>query len=208
MKYFLLIILIVITLVSPISAETPNYDDDNDYKNFIGRLYINDIGIDVALYESFLSSVVDRDDSAAHFRWSKYELIADHNTEAFAPLGTTKIGTIAHIAKKNGTFLYYECIAIFKGHNTGANITDWDGNKVTQEADLLMYTCFNGSKNIWVTLWNQTVSPEERERIKQQTNFITAVENQIEKMQETINNTPSITSTDEEEEIELVFVPN
>ena len=202
---FLLIVFIALCVTCTVIAATPNYDDDRDYENFVGRLYIDDVKIDVALYESWEQKVVDRDDSAAYMGWPKHRLIGDHNNQAFKDLGKTKVGAIACIEKEDGTLVYYKCKEVFKGHNNGGTITDNYGNDVTKKADILMYTCYNGWKNIWVTLWYETISPEI---VRQQTNFITAVENQIEKMQKTINNTPSITSTDEEEEIELVFVPN
>lgn len=199
MKYFLLIIFIISSLISPAFAATPNYNDDKDYENFVGRLYIDDVKIDVALYASWEQKVVDRDDSAAYFGGSKHKIIADHNTEAFAPLGTIKVGTIARIAKEDGTFMYYECTEIFKGYNTGS-ITDNYGNDVTKKADILMYTCYNGWKNIWVTLWYETISPEI---VRQQNSFITSVENALDKMLSTMDD--PIEGTSEYEEIELTL---
>ena len=105
----------------------PNYDDDRDYDNFSGRLYIDDIDVDVALYLSNKQEVVDRKDSAAYFDLSAARgdmLIADHNTHSFGSLGTVKVGTIARIQKEDGTIIRYKCTAIFKGHNTGKGITD------------------------------------------------------------------------------------
>ena len=41
--------------VLPITDSTqPKYDDDRDYENFSGRLYIDDVNIDVALYNSLI----------------------------------------------------------------------------------------------------------------------------------------------------------
>lgn len=187
-------------------SRKPNYDDDRDYENFAGRLYVDDVDIDVALYNSNKQEVVDRKDSAAYFDLSAARgnmLIADHNTHTFGSLGSTKTGTMAHIVKEDGTIVYYKCVDVFKGHNTGKGITDWNGNSVVGKADLLMYTCFDGWQNIWVTLWNVTLSPEE-ERIQQILhNFIANTQSLIEEMLLNMEN-PSL-DTGEYEEIELTL---
>ena len=67
MKRFLIILLLLFPLVAlaedvlpmvwstilpATDKQLPNYADDQDYNNFIGRLYVDDLGIDVALYYS------------------------------------------------------------------------------------------------------------------------------------------------------------
>lgn len=209
MRRFILIALVTILAipltVPATAATTPDYTDDRDYDDFAGRLYIDDIGIDVALYNSNAQEVVDRDDSAAYFGWLKHRIIGDHNTEAFKTLGKTKVGTTACIAKEDGTFAYYECVDIFKGHNTGKDITDWDGNSVMQKEDLLMYTCFNGPRNVWVTLWHKTMSPEEKKKQAVLNNYITTMDNLIDELMLSMEN-PSDSECDAEE-IELIMEP-
>lgn len=151
-----------LTIAATATAATPNYADDQNYSDFVGRLHIDNVGIDVALYDSREQEVVDRDDSAAYFGWTNHKLIADHYTESFAPLGTVKVGESARIVREDGTVVYYECVDIFKGHNTGTGITDWNGKSVMNKADLLMYTCFDGWQNVWVMLWNKTLPPEDK----------------------------------------------
>ena len=93
----------------------PNYDDDRDYANFVGRLYVDDMDIDVALYRSNSQEVVDRKDSAAYFDLSSARgnmIIADHNTHAFGSLGIVKKGTVARLVREDGCVEYYECIDI------------------------------------------------------------------------------------------------
>lgn len=200
MTRFLLTVLVVLCIACTATAATPNYNDDKDYENFVGRLYIDDVKIDVALYESWEQKVVDRDDSAAYMGWPKHRLIGDHNNQAFETLGKTKVGAIACIEKEDGTLAYYKCKEVFKGNNNGGTITDNNGNDVTKKADILMYTCYNGWKNIWVTLWYETISPEI---VRQQNNFITAVENALDKMLSTMDN--PVEGTSEYEEIELTL---
>lgn len=131
---------------------------------FAGRLYVEDVGINVALYRSNSQAVVDREDSAAYFDLSYARgamIIADHRTEAFATLSSVREGTIARLELADGTTEYYACTAIFRGHNTGKGITDWEGVSVVGQAELMMYTCFDGWQNVWVVLWESTPNPDE-----------------------------------------------
>ena len=45
----------------------PNYNDDNDYPNFCGRLHIPAAGVDVALYNNTDQETCNREDSACVF---------------------------------------------------------------------------------------------------------------------------------------------
>lgn len=171
--------------ITPWTLETkPNYDDDTNYSGFAGRLYVEDLNIDVALYRSNKQYVVDRDDSAAYFDLSYargHMLIADHNTEAFAPLNAVTIGMIAKIVKDDGAIIYYECVDIFKGHNTGKGISDWNGKSVVKDSDLLMYTCFDGWRNVIVALWNEIPNPIDKTQ-EILDSYITSVNNLINEM--------------------------
>ena len=146
----------------PITDTTPpNYADDRDYPNFAGRLYIEDVSIDVALYLSNDQEVVDRKDSAAYFDLSSARgcmIIADHNTHAFSSLDNVKIGALAQLVQDNGDVIVYQCVDIFKGHNTGKGITDWSGRSVVGDAELMMYTCFDGWQNVWIVLWDRVLT--------------------------------------------------
>ena len=196
--------------VVPVTDSTkPNYDDDMDYDNFAGRLYVDDVDIDVALYLSNKQEVVDRKDSAAYFYMSSasgHMLIADHNTHAFGSLGNVQRGAIARIVKENGEVVYYKCIDIFKGHNTGKGITDWNGNNVVGQADLLMYTCFDGWENIWVALWNEVRIVNGIDIEQAMDNFMTANQNLIEELFKQLEN--PVPDMGEDEEIELIFEYN
>ena len=146
----------------PITDTTlPNYADDRDYPNFAGRLYIEDVSIDVALYLSNDQEVVDRKDSAAYFDLSSARgcmIIADHNTHAFSSLDNVKVGTLAQLVQDDGDVIVYQCVDIFKGHNTGKGITDWNGRSVIGDAELMMYTCFDGWQNVWIVLWDRVLT--------------------------------------------------
>lgn len=175
MKRFLLITLTILLILSintqassiPIAEdivlsmeiENPKYEDDRKYSGFVGRLDIGSVGIDVALYHSNEQYVVDRKDSAAYFdlsRWRGHFCIADHKTQDFANLSKVKVGTTCVIHKADGTLVYYQCVDVFNGHNTGKYISDLNYEQVMDKADLLMYTCLDNWKNVRITLWNET----------------------------------------------------
>lgn len=122
-----------------------------------GRLYIDSIGVDVALYRSNKQSVVDREDSAAWFdldAWPGHMLIADHVTQSFARLNEVEIGDCARIVTAEDDVLHYICTEVFDGHNNGLFITDDRGFSVVGDAELLMYTCLSYWRNVRVTLWD------------------------------------------------------
>ena len=143
------------------SRQPPDVCDDRDYEGFAGRLYVDDVDINVALYHSNSQEVVDREDSAAYFDLSYARgnmIIADHNTHAFRSLDNVKVGTLAQLVQDNGDVIVYQSIDIFKGHNTGKGITDWNGRSVVGDAELMMYTCFDGWQNVWIVLWERVLT--------------------------------------------------
>ena len=152
-------------------AETPDYTDDTAYPRFVGRLYIPDVGIDVALYRSNAQGVVDRKDSAAYFDLATHPMhmiVADHWTQGFATLKDVAVGMEAYIIHKDGVTTYYKCIEVLDGHNTGHIITDSRYREVVSKSDLLMYTCIDGWKNVRVVLcdivvmvWDEEENEEE-----------------------------------------------
>lgn len=129
------------------------------FGNYAGRLYIDKIEVDVALYRSNKQYVVDRQDSAAYFElaaWPGHMLIADHVTQSFSRLSEIEPGDRACIVTSDGLVENYICVDVFDGHNTGKFITDWNGRSVMKDASLLMYTCLTYWRNVRVTLWEPT----------------------------------------------------
>lgn len=144
-------------------AEPPDYADDSTYADFIGRLYVDCASIDVALYQSSSQAVVDRTDAAACFELSSalgQTIIADHNTQVFAALGDVCQGDTACIRRADGTVVSYVCTGVFKGRNTGWDLSDWQGQSVIGRADLIMYTCLSGWQTVWIVLWDEVPASE------------------------------------------------
>ena len=128
----------------------------------IGRLYINDVGLDVALfgcpvYQSS-QSIVDKKDSAAYLYavdYYGYDLIADHNIDGFEKMKSSVVGkTVAVI--DYGTYTQkYICTANFVGRNTGSALVDGNGNDIsgTNNGGITMYTCNVISGSVTITFW-------------------------------------------------------
>lgn len=168
-----LLCILFLALLPPLTAcaEQPDYTDDTAYPRFVGRLYIPDVGIDVALYRSNKQYAVDRDDSAAYFDLAihpNHMIVADHWTQGFATLKDVEEGMEAYIIHKDGVTTYYKCIEVLDGHNTGHIITDGRYREVVSKSDLLMYTCMDGWENVRVVLcdivviaWDEEKNEEE-----------------------------------------------
>ena len=192
----LLIVLMLLLLPAPARAADAPY---------AGRLYVEEVGISVALYRTLSQDAVDQVDSAAYFDLSGargHMIAADHCNQAFRTLGKVQPGTTARIVGPEGTITHYTCTAIFRGHNTGGGITDWAGRSVVGQADLLMYTCFDGWQNIWVTLWMQTASPEETAAFA----HLTRMQDEASSLIDSLLSAPASTSS-APDEIELLLQP-
>lgn len=126
-----------------------------DYSdNYYGRLYIPDVDISVALYYGAQQEICDREDSANIFCMSVFDgfYIADHNTQEFGKLANVKVGTKGYIRLFDDTIVGIVCTEILNGKNTGNYIVDEDGN-TNLDADYLMYTCQDTTRNILICLW-------------------------------------------------------
>lgn len=148
-------------------TEAPDYSDDARFKSFRGRLYVPEVGIDVALYRTNKQSMCDRKDAACYFDLYPHDtmLIADHVTQAFGPLLDVAVGMIACIHTHEDEYVYMECVEVFDGYNYGHGILDGNKRNCNGRSDYLMYTCIPGrKKEVRVCLWN-TIEYEPGEGI-------------------------------------------
>lgn len=139
------------------ATPTPDYTDDDSYPYFYGRLYIESVGIDVALYRDQYNKqkAVDRKDSACYFRMSNGGwIIADHNTQAFKTLLDVKVGDEATIVLQNGEIKHFVCVEVLDGINTGHGITNKSRKVQHGRYDLLMYTCITNWQDVRICHWN------------------------------------------------------
>lgn len=132
------------------------YDDLSD--SYYGRLYIPDLGIDVALYYSYEQYVTDRIDSANIFCFRNYHgyVIADHNYQEFSKLLDIEVGTCGYIQNKYLGRIDIECTDVFNGYNAAGDIVDINGIIALGRDDYTMYTCHGSSNSILICLWKIT----------------------------------------------------
>ena len=122
--------------------------------NYYGRLRIQEVKLDVALYFGADQSITDRKDSANVFTMSMFDglYISDHSTQEFGKLLDVEVGMRGYLQLADGSIHNIECTDVFNGHNTGKRIEDENGN-ANFDANYLMYTCRKGWKNIRICLW-------------------------------------------------------
>lgn len=141
------------TLTFPYIPEL--YDDDDAYPNFYGRLYIPDVGIDVALYNECSQDAVDRKDSAYLWVFKPHSgiTIGDHNNQEFGKLYGVTPGMKGYIVYPTGAMTVISCYDVFNGHNDTITLLDNDYNDVLGLADYTLYTCLDHWTNVRICLW-------------------------------------------------------
>lgn len=129
--------------------------------NYLGRLKIPSVGINVGLFRQYQDEggpIVDAWDSAALFSTtSGCTVIGDHNNQGFNAIKRIVPGDIAEIHNIDGNIDAYVCVDVIQGHNTGDYLSDADGNKLYEVyADkLLCYTCNDHWTNITVVVFEK-----------------------------------------------------
>lgn len=137
----------------------PNYNDDNDYPNFCGRLHIPAAGVDVALYNNTDQETCNREDSACVFPKAPQDggsnIVADNEIPG---LTSVTIGSTAYVITPSGEQINYVCVDACDGHNdvTGFDaLQKNDGTVVWGTADLIVYTCLNDAYNVRIVCFNR-----------------------------------------------------
>lgn len=155
-----LVVLLAISLWGMACASAvgaPDYSDDARYNSFRGRLYVDAVGIDVALYRTNSQDMCDRQDAACIFDLYGQDtlLIADHVNQAFGPLLDVTVGMEACIHPPDGEDVRMVCVEVIDGLNGIGCITDEAGQDARRGADYLMYTCIQkGDNAVRVCLWD------------------------------------------------------
>lgn len=137
----------------------PNYNDDNDYPNFCGRLHIPAAGVDVALYNNTDQETCNREDSACVFPKAPQDggsnIVADNEIPG---LTSVTIGSTAYVITPSGEQINYVCVDAFAGHNdvTGFDaLQKNDGTVVWGTADLIVYTCLSDAYNVRIVCFSR-----------------------------------------------------
>lgn len=119
----------------------------------VGRFYIPDLDIDVAIFNSVSQSVADAKDSANYFAFGDMMVLGDHwNQGNFNNIKKCVEGTKAYI--DNGKEIQeYICVKSFTGHNKVNVMTDDTGNSLNygyNTGGLTLYTCNGCWQDIWI----------------------------------------------------------
>lgn len=135
------------------------FDDNYNYADFCGRLYIPAAGIDVALYNNTWQETCNRSDSAAIFPHRPEDggsnIVADNELET---LTSVSVASTAYVITPSGQQINYVCVDAFDGHNdvTGYDaLQKDDGTIVWGSAELIVYTCLGDSYNVRVACFNR-----------------------------------------------------
>ena len=134
----------------------PLFTCDND-QTYVGRFYIPDVDINVALYDSWKQRVCDNKDSACFFNYGVQRVVADHWNQGFNSIKQCKIGTKAYISDGN-SIERFECYDIIQGHNSDdGSLTTLDGQDIwgMNENGITCYTCNDNWRNITIVLFRK-----------------------------------------------------
>ena len=129
----------------------------NNDQEYVGRFYIPDVGVDVALYDSWKQAVCDKKDSACFFQYGAQRIVADHWNQGFGAIKKCEPGMEAYIRNGNKTEKFI-CTDIIEGHNTvTGDLTDWDGNDIWDwnKDGITCYTCNGNSRNIKIIFFKK-----------------------------------------------------
>lgn len=117
----------------------------------VGRWIIPSVGVNVACYKADDSAqaVTDEKDSAALINKPNITLLADHNYQGFDVIKKCEVGTVAFL-DTGVDKQEFVCTEVLKGYNTGAELTDLEGNVVEYDSGYTNYTCHFFSDRITI----------------------------------------------------------
>lgn len=149
---------------APINKELESVRNDSRVLGTFGRLYLPSVNLNVALYQTEISTggeaqkIVDNRDSAAYFSIASHQIIADHSHQGFHKIANIPIGEKAYIKKTDSQIVTYQLIQKFEGMNQESDLTDLNGKSVFDEKEnLIMYTCYKINEyenHVMITIWS------------------------------------------------------
>ena len=122
-----------------------------------GYMSIPDVNLSVRVFDTYDQKTVDAENSAAILTdMSVYGqlVIADHVHQGFSKMKSVKPGYSILNLEHDGKRSVYKCSKLFKGYNTGKDLTDLNGNSIDgmNDGGLCLYTC-NSDGSITISLW-------------------------------------------------------
>ena len=132
-------------------------------RNNYGRLVINELGIDVAVFSSEDSSefqqISDAEDSACMFDWTDgNQIVTDHNYQEFGALANREAEAMELITGEE--VQNFRCIErIEDGRNLGKYLAYENGEAIGNKGEntMVLYTCKNDGSDgaVVITVWER-----------------------------------------------------
>ena len=131
-----------------------------------GLLLIPSVGIDVRLFagsersSDYNQQGVDFEDSAGLLNWGGEDVIGDHVNQGFSAIRNCIPGeTKAYIVQEDHSYRAFLCVDAMEGTNEEEHLYGSDGhdymNDPSDRCDLVMYTCLENWRHIWIVLWTE-----------------------------------------------------
>ena len=133
-----------------------------DRQGMVGRLYIPDVGIDVALFQTSVSDIsqqkayADAPDSGIWMQKGNTIIFGDHASEGFDGIADVVPGVTMCYLQIGSEVNPFLCLQKGTGHNLRSDLVDEEGNTLidTEEYSMLCYACADSTgRNIYYAYW-------------------------------------------------------
>lgn len=145
-----------------------NQEEMEERPAMIGRLYIPDVGVNVALFDTtgmkynIGQSYVDAEDSSAWKDKNGIGVVADHGNQTFKDIHKSVSNETMAYIQVGENIKTYVCASSGCGTNTRKKLIDENGQEIynTKGIDFMTYACADDTGvNIYYQTW--TLVPEE-----------------------------------------------
>lgn len=152
----------------PVLNSANNQEEMEERPAMIGRLYIPDVGVNVALFDTtgmkynIGQSYVDAEDSSAWKDKNGIGVVADHGNQTFKDIHKSVSNETMAYIQVGENIKTYVCASSGCGTNTRKKLIDENGQEIynTKGIDFMTYACADDTGvNIYYQTW--TLVPEE-----------------------------------------------
>lgn len=152
----------VAVFASPGIAITPdNTIEMEQRQNMLGRLFVPDLGINVAVFNTDLypytqaQALMDQEDSACFTRYGNVVLMGDHNYQGFIVIQDAIPGDTIMTFQKGASFKNYICTEVGTGINATSHAFDKNGQKfyLRDPGTVVLCTCKDNSGSIYYAVF-------------------------------------------------------
>ena len=152
----------------PVLNSANNQEEMEERPAMIGRLYIPDVGVNVALFDTtgmkynIGQSYVEAEDSSAWKDKNGIGVVADHGNQTFKDIHKSVSNETMAYIQVGENIKTYVCASSGCGTNTRKKLIDENGQEIynTKGIDFMTYACADDTGvNIYYQTW--TLVPEE-----------------------------------------------